>query len=140
MRKTLLFVLLFLCVLSASAFAGSLQETIILQQQQTTGAPTITSLSPSSTATGGPSFTLTVNGTGFVNGDFVIFNSQRRTTTFVSATQLTATILAADIGSPGTAFVTVSHPFGTTSNTATFTITAALPGGTTLSFAQIAEG
>ena len=54
----------------------------------TPAAATLTTLSPSSAVAGGPAFTLTVNGTGFVNGATVRWNGQARTTTFVSSTQL----------------------------------------------------
>jgi Zinc carboxypeptidase len=86
---------------------------------------TITSISPNTAVGGGTAFTLTVNGTNFVNGQSVIrWNGANRTTTYVSATQLTASISAADISSSGTANVTV---FNTCSAIATsaqaFTIT-----------------
>jgi len=72
--------------------------------------PTITSLSPASTTAGGTDFSLTVNGTGFVNGSVVIWNRSTRTTTYVSATQLTAAITAANIGIAGTVQVMVLNP------------------------------
>jgi hypothetical protein len=85
---------------------------------------TITSLSPASATAGSAAFTLTVNGSGFVSGATVQFNGANRTTTFVSSTQVTAAILAADIATAGTASVTVTNPApsGGTSNTQTFTI------------------
>ena len=73
-------------------------------------APTVTSLSPTSATAGGAAFTLTVNGTGFVSTSVVKFNGAAKTTTFVSATQLTAAITAADIATAGTATVTVTNP------------------------------
>jgi hypothetical protein len=85
---------------------------------------TITSLSPASTTAGGPAFTLTVNGTGFVSGATVQFNGANRTTTFVSSTLVMATITAADIATAATVNVTVTNPApgGGTSNAQTFTI------------------
>ena len=74
------------------------------------GAPTLTTRSPSSAAAGGPAFTLTVNGSNFVSGSVVRWNGATRTTTFVSATQLTAAIPAADVAAAGTALVTVQNP------------------------------
>jgi len=44
-------------------------------------------LVPGSAAPGGPAFTLTVNGTGFVSGSTVNWNGSPRTTTFVSGSQ-----------------------------------------------------
>ena len=72
--------------------------------------PTITSISPPSKVAGTGAFTLTVNGTGFVSGTSIIrWNGSNRTTTFVSATQLTAAILSTDIISAGTATITVAN-------------------------------
>jgi trimeric autotransporter adhesin len=91
-------------------------------------APTITSLSASTTSLpstpfcGPAGLTLTVNGTNFVNGLVVNWNGSPRPTTFVSATQLTAAITAADAAFPGTAAITVSNAT-TTSNSATFSMT-----------------
>ena len=95
----------------------------IVQVGSGPAAPTLTSLSPSSAAAGGPAFTLTVNGSNFVSGSVVRWNGANRTTTFVSATQLTAAIPAADIAAAGSASVTVQNPGGAVSNALTFTIT-----------------
>jgi hypothetical protein len=84
----------------------------------------VTTLLPATTTTGGPAFTLTVNGTNFLDGATVDFNGSPQTTTFVSATQLTALITAADIALPGWDQVTVSNPGGGVSNTVAFTVTA----------------
>ena len=89
--------------------------------------PTLTTLSPSSASAGGPAFTLTTTGTNFVSGSVVRWNGANRTTTFVSATQLTAAIPATDIAAAGTAQVTVLNPGGAVSNSLTFTITGASP-------------
>ena len=59
---------------------------------------------------GGPAFTLTVNGSKFMAGSVVRWNGASRPTTFVSATQLQASIGAADIAAAGTANVTVFTP------------------------------
>ena len=106
--------------------------------------PTITSLSPSSATAGGSAFLLTVNGTGFLNSSVVNWNGSARTTSYVNATQVTASISAADIASAGTAQVTVFNPTpgGGTSTAASFTIntakltitTTSLPNGTANTF------
>ena len=90
--------------------------------------PAITTLLPTGTTAGSGAFTLTVNGTGFINGSVVNFNGSARATTYVSATQLTAAILAADIASAGTPAITVTNPSpgGGTSNAVTFNVAAAL--------------
>jgi hypothetical protein len=81
----------------------------------------ITSLSPNSATAGGSAFTLTVNGTGFVSGAVVEWNTTALATTFVSSTQLTATVPASLITAPGIANVTVTVT-GTTSPAESFTI------------------
>jgi serine protease len=85
--------------------------------------PAISSLSPSTAFKGGALFTLTVNGSNFVSGSQVKWNGTNRTTTFVSYTQLTATIPASDITVNGTSSVTVFNPTpgGGTSSASTFT-------------------
>jgi hypothetical protein len=73
---------------------------------------------------------LTVNGNNFVSTSVVRWNGTDRATTSVSATQLTATILASDLAVAGTAQVTVFTPApgGGTSNALTFTISNAPSG------------
>ena len=88
-------------------------------------APALASLSPSSATAGGPAFTLTVDGSNFVSGAVVRWNGAARTTTYVSATRLTAAIPAADIAAAGTAQVSVLDPGGTSSGTLPFTVAAA---------------
>jgi hypothetical protein len=105
--------------------------------------PTITSISPSSITAGSAGFTLTVNGAGFYNGTSVVrWNGSNRTTTFVSATQLTASIMTSDVTTPGTANVTVyNSPLGGgTSNSATFTINYPVPTITSISPSSITAG
>jgi len=97
--------------------------------------PTITSLSPISATAGGPAFTLTVNGANFVSGSTVQWGGSVRTTTFISSTQLTATITASDIATAGTVSVTVVSPApgGGRSNALPFTIANPAPTLTSLS-------
>ncbi|HJT77592.1 MAG TPA: IPT/TIG domain-containing protein [Gemmataceae bacterium] len=91
-----------------------------------TVAPSISSLSPAAAGEGGPSFTLTVNGSHFQSGATVLFNGTSLATTFVSDTQLTAVVPASLIAHAGTARVTVSAPAGT-SGAFPFPITDAKP-------------
>ena len=74
------------------------------------GGPRITSLDPSSIASGGPAFTLTVNGTGFLPGAIVRWNGSPRNTTAVNPTQLKAEITAADIATGTTFGISVVNP------------------------------
>jgi len=68
-------------------------------------SPTLSSASPQSFATG--AFTLTINGGNFVNGAQVLFAGAALSTSFVSATKLTATGSAL---TAGTFPVTVQNP------------------------------
>jgi hypothetical protein len=94
-------------------------------------APVISTLSPNTIAAGGAAFTLTVNGSNFVSSSVVDWNGAALQTTYGSATRLSAQVPAADIGSSGTANVTVANGSGAggTSAAASFTTTAAQGGG-----------
>lgn len=72
--------------------------------------PTIAALSPSSATSGGPAFTLTVNGTNFGGKAVVNWNGAAQTTTIVSANQLTVAVPAAAIATSGAVSVTVTNP------------------------------
>src|SRR4029453_7453841 len=109
----------------------------VVQLPITAPGPTLASLSPSSAQAGGAGFTLTVTGSNFVSGASVRWNGSARTTTFVSASQLTATIGSADIAAAGTAQVTVANPDGTVSNALPFTVTG---GGTTFTLTVTRNG
>jgi IPT/TIG domain len=89
--------------------------------------PVLTNINPNSATAGGPGFTLTVNGSNFIGSSVVRWNGANRTTTYVSPTQLQATITAADIATAGNAAVTVFNPGpgGGLSASQTFTINAA---------------
>jgi subtilisin family serine protease len=86
--------------------------------------PTATSLSPSSVVAGGSAFTLSVTGSKFIAGSVVRWNGSARPTTFISTTQLQASIAAADIATASTANVTVFSPApgGGTSSAVPFTV------------------
>jgi hypothetical protein len=83
-------------------------------------APSVSSISPSSTTAGGGSFTLTVNGSHFQTTSLVYVNGTSMPTTYASGQQLTATIPASDIVQPGTLQVIVlTPPSGGTTSTGT---------------------
>ena len=88
--------------------------------------PTTTGIAPTSKTVGDGAFTLTVNGTNFITPSVVRFNGADRTTTYVSATQLTASIPAGDLTTAGTYNITVFNPTpgGGTSNAQVLTVTA----------------
>jgi hypothetical protein len=114
--------------------ANPTNQVVTLNGTGTNPAPTITMLNPSSATAGGAGFPLTVNGSAFVSGAVVNFNGAAKATVFVSATQLTATILAADITAGGMVNVTVTNPApgGGTSAAAVFTINNPVPAITSL--------
>jgi hypothetical protein len=92
--------------------------------------PVLKSISPTSIAAGAPAFSLTLKGNNFAGTSSIVEVSvnggpaQPRTTDFLSTSELTATILANDIQSPGTILVTVitAPPGGGTSLPQTFTV------------------
>ena len=67
-------------------------------------------IAPMSAVPGGPGFTLTVRGAGFVSGSVVNWNGSPRPTTFVDAGKITAAIPASDIISAGTATIMTTNP------------------------------
>ena len=99
-----------------------------VQQPPPAAAASVATLTPNSATAGGAAFTLTVAGSGFVSGATVNWNGAARTTTFGSATQLSAQIPATDIAAAGTANVTVVNPGAAPSNALPFTVAAG--GGT----------
>jgi hypothetical protein len=72
--------------------------------------PTIATLAPGSATHGDAAFVMTVTGTNFAATAVINFGGVAQTTNQVSATQLTATISAADIANAGTVAVTVTNP------------------------------
>jgi len=104
--------------------------------------PMISSLNPPSiTATGVP-FTLQVNGANFVPGATVYFGGQVRSTTFISSTQLTASILATDIDNGGNISVFVFDPLpgGGPSGSVIFPVNALVPVITSTSPTTVVAG
>jgi hypothetical protein len=101
--------------------------------------PTTSSISPTSKSVGDTGFNLTVNGTNFVSTSVVKFNGSDRTTTYISATQLTASILTSDLTTVGTFPITVFNPTpgGGTSGSKTFTVNAVIPTVTTPTSASV---
>lgn len=83
--------------------------------------PVILNMSPTLITAGSDAFTLTVNGVNFETGAVIRWNGDARATTFISTTQLTATILASDVVGDGSASVTVFNPaLSTVSNALSF--------------------
>ena len=124
--------------------SGSASQSVAVSGSVTATAtpnpvPTITSLSPATAVAGSGSFTLTVNGTNFVSGSTATFAGTSRAVTYVSATQLSVAVLAADVATAGSYNVAVTNATpggGTTSATtaSTFAVTAAPASSTLLQY------
>ncbi len=95
----------------------------------TNPVPSVGSIVPSNAAAGSPQLTLTVNGSDFVTTSIVDWNGAPLTTTFVSASQLTAVVPVSNLANAGPVNVTVVTPApgGGTSSGQAFTITSTNP-------------
>lgn len=93
--------------------------------------PTVSNLSPASAPAGSAGLTLTVNGTGFRPDSVVYWYGSARPTTFVSTTQVRATLTAADLARAGNTPVTVTGDMGQSSAEVFFNVA---PVGGTVSF------
>jgi prepilin-type N-terminal cleavage/methylation domain-containing protein len=91
--------------------------------------PTVTSTNPNSRGQGATNQNVTINGTGFVNGAVASFSGTGisvNSTTWVSATRLTASITVAANAPTGVRDVTVTNPdTGVGTATGVFTVNAA---------------
>jgi hypothetical protein len=127
----------------AGGISGALTLTITPSSPQ---QPVASGISPTGAVAGGPGFTLTVNGSGFVPasqnspGSQVTFNLVPVATTFVSATQLTAFILASEISVPGNPYVIVTNPNGFASTPINFVVAFPQPGGGTVTPPSVPAG
>lgn len=101
---------------------GDYTGRITLLVEELPSVPVIQSLTPGAAALGGPTFTLTVEGSGFRPHSVVQWNGSNRPTSYISATQLTAEISASDISKPGSAQVRVINPDAKASNAVTIPI------------------
>lgn len=101
--------------------------------------PVLSSINPMNAVSNSSDFTLTVKGNDFVSNSVIQWNGAELTTTYVSATQLTASVKTTNLSSIGTANITVFNPApnGGTSNTLVFLITAPGERGTSI---QITPG
>ena len=89
--------------------------------------PVVGLLTPASATAGGPSFTLTIAGTGFTVNSTVTFNSTIVSSHFIGTTQLQADIPASSIAVAGAFLVTVLNMGGIPSVVVTFTVNNPVP-------------
>ena len=90
--------------------AGGRNVALIFPTQSHAVIPTLTLVNPQSVAAAGNGFTLSLTGTNFTSSSIVLWAGQQHPTTYVSPTQLTALISAADIANSGSASVAVFNP------------------------------
>jgi subtilisin family serine protease len=110
--------------------------------------PVLTAISPTSAPFLGPDLTLTVTGSGFMFGSFVQWDRASLPTTYISSTELTATVPATFfiVGSPytyfGTASVAVFNPApgGGVSTSLPFVLLAGVPSITSISPSSASAG
>jgi len=126
------------------AFAGTLSITVTTPNGGTSAAlaftvnnpvPSLAAMSPVSVTAGGPAFTLTVSGANFVPGSVVRIAGANRATTFVSSSQLSASIPASDIAVAGSLSVTVFNaaPAGGASSALALAVNNPVPSISTIS-------
>jgi hypothetical protein len=95
-------------------------------------APNVSAIAPTSAVAGNAATQLVVYGSAFQNGAMVNWNGGPLTTTYVSPTQLSASVPSSNLTSAGSASITVTNPttaetLSVRSNAASFTIIAAPP-------------
>jgi YVTN family beta-propeller protein len=92
-------------------------------------APVLTSIAPASIIAGSPDFTLMLNGDNFVKTSIVNFNAQPVVSTYISKTQLQATVPGTAITTPGSYSVKVVNPIpgGGESSPLTFSVSNPVP-------------
>ncbi len=103
-------------ITATPAIVGTASVTI----QLPVPAPSISSITPNPVTAG--SFTLTVNGSAFQSGAVVKWNGAALTTTYVSASKLTAT--GSTSAAASAVAITVTNPGGQASNTVNIAVTA----------------
>ena len=93
-----------------------------------TPQPAISALSPDTAEMGSGGRTVTIDGSGFVDGASVVWNGEQRATTFVNASQLRFEIVAADLAGAISVPVVVLNPEPSAgpSNMAVFDISSGL--------------
>lgn len=111
--------------ISAADIAAASQSTVTVTNQASGGgtsggvgfavaldALTLGTISPASVVVGGPAFTLTALGSGFLSSSVLQWNGTALPTTVISPTELTAQVPSADIVAAGAVAVTVSNTTG----------------------------
>lgn len=121
---------------------NSPQDVAISYTVTSNPAPTLTALGTTSVMAGSPGFTLSLTGTGFNANSVIQWNGSPLTTSFLSSTQVSATVPSADLSSPGSIPVTVSNAAsnGGVSAPLTFTIQPQVFSIVSISPSYVSEG
>ena len=86
-------------------------------------AAVLNTIAPTTVVHPAPNTTITLTGTGFKEGAYAKTATVNLATTFVSSTQLTAVIPAAQLLNAGASQITVVNPDAPASGSKTFTVT-----------------
>ena len=104
--------------------------------------PSVTSLQPSMVLAGAGATDVLITGTGFVPTSGVTVNGGARTVTYTSATEISASLSAADLASAGTLSLVASNaaPGGGSSPAVTFAVDNPMPVIASIAPASVMEG
>ena len=108
-------------VVSGGATSNAVNFTVTSQGT----VPVLTAILPNYAVLGSPALTMMVSGSGFVSGAsgaMVYWNGKALATSYVSSTQLSATVPVADLAVLGTAQVTVGNSGTLAANSLPFTV------------------
>ncbi|MGH7481408.1 MAG: YncE family protein [Longimicrobiales bacterium] len=121
---------------------GSSNAVTVEIAPQANPQPTLASMAPSTLVAGASDATLTLTGTGFVPESKVMLGISEKTPTYVSSSELSVTLSAADLAAARIVDVTVVNaaPGGGTSAARTLTVNAPIPTVASLNPAQTTAG
>ncbi len=120
-----IFLTLFFCLFSTVASAQS-SDSNSFTFTVYNPLPVITAITPSSGTVGDQGLSLTVKGDNFISDSVVNFNGSPRGTTFISKTQISASLTSFDFKNEGTYSIGVTNPSpgGGTSSSLPFVVSA----------------
>jgi hypothetical protein len=128
-KVTLVGIGIFLILLQMSSCGGGSSSVI------TNAVPSLISIAPTTVTAGQAGFTLSVNGSGYLAASSVLWNGAAVSTTFVSGSDLTASIPASDVATAGVAHIQVSDPSPGGGMSTTLTLSVNNPQPSMISFA-----
>jgi IPT/TIG domain len=104
--------------------------------------PAINTVNPATVVAGSSATPLDVTGSNFISSSVIAWNGTALATTFVSATELKATLPAADLTGSSASQITVQNPApgGGSSMASTFTVTSPVPAITAISPRYVPPG